>query len=99
MAAPDSGGESEDGSPVEAGAEGCEDDGGSGWGGVCGVPLGGGDEERGRRGVAVALDVAEEAGFEIGDLEGGGDFADEIHVGLVHEEDGNVSGLEIVFGQ
>src|SRR6202035_4365050 len=57
------GGEGEDGSPVEAGAEGCEDDGGCGWGGVGGVPLGGGDEEGGGGGVAVAVDVAEETVF------------------------------------
>src|SRR6266436_1295919 len=76
-------GESEDGSPVEAGAEGCEDDGRCGWGGVGGVPLGCGDEEGGRGGIAVAVDVAEEAGFGIGDLEGGGYFADEVYVGLV----------------
>ena len=62
------GGEEEDGSPVEAGAEGCEDDGCGGWGGVRGVPLGGGDEEGGGGGVAVAVDVAEEASVGIGDL-------------------------------
>src|SRR5882757_1608450 len=83
-------GEGEDGSPVEAGTEGGEDDGGCGWGGVGGVPLGGGDEEGGRGGVAVALDVAEETGFGIGDLQCGGYFADEVDVGLVHEEDADV---------
>src|SRR5437763_15573271 len=92
-------GESEDGSPVEAGAEGCEDDGGSGWGGVRGVPLGCGDEEGGGGGVAVALDIAEEAGFGIGDLEGGGYFADEVYVGLMHEEDADVGGFELVAGE
>src|SRR5258707_7128774 len=73
-------GESEDGSLVEAGAEGCEDDGRCGWGGVRGVPLGCCDEEGGGGGVAVAVDVAEEAVF--GGLQRGGHFANEIYVGL-----------------
>ena len=55
-----------------------------GWGGVGGAPLGCGDEEGGGGGVAVAVDVAEEAVF--GDFEGSGDFADEIYVGLMHED-------------
>ena len=58
------------------------------------MPLGCGDEEGGRGGVAVAVDVAEEAVF--GDCEGGGDFADEVDVGLVHEEEADVGGLEVV---
>src|SRR5207302_10292082 len=77
----------------------CEDDGGSGWGGARGVPLGCGDEEGGGRGVAVALDIAEEAGFGIGDLEGGGHVADEVYVGLMQEEDGDVGVVEVVAGE
>src|SRR5437879_3512842 len=92
-------GEGEDGSPIEAGTEGCEDDGRCGRARVGGVPFGCGDEEGGGGGVAVTLDVAEEAVFGIGDLKGGGNFADEIYVGLVHEEDADVGGFEIIFCQ
>ena len=63
------------------------------------MPLGCGDEEGGGGGVAVALDIAEETGFGIGDLECGGDFADEVYVGLMHEEDADVGGLELIAGE
>src|SRR6201999_3994236 len=93
----DSGGESEDGSPVKTCAEGGEDDWRGGGGGGGGAPLGCGDEERGGGGVAVAGDVREEA--FCWDLECRGYFADEVHVGLMHEEDGDIGGLEIVLGE
>src|SRR5882757_8690791 len=91
------GGEGKDGSPVEAGTEGGEDDGGGGRSWVSGVPLGGGNEKGGGGGVAVPVNVAEEAVFRC--REGSGYFADEVYVGLVHEEDADVGWLEIVFGE
>jgi len=89
-------GQSQNTAPVEAGAEGCEDD-RPGGGGVGGVPLRGRDEEGGGGGVAVAVDVAEEALF--GDGEGEGDLADEVEVGLMHEVSAYVGGLQVVFGE
>src|SRR5882757_6678139 len=87
-------GESKDGAPVEARAKGCEDDRRCGWGRIGGVPLGCCDEKGGGGGVAITIDIAKETVFRDG--EGRGYFADEVYVGLVHEEGADVCWLELI---